>query len=375
VIDPSRGVAARENVAFLNGRVVAVGDEVRPELGKEVIDCEGRVVTPGLIDLHVHTFEDVGPFGLPADQTSLARGVTTAIDAGTSGAETFAAFRIQIESSKTRVLAFLNISTIGQATGLGELLVPSYASVPNAVASIEVNRDLLVGVKVRLSRDLVVGREAGMTPLARTREVADAVGLPMMVHPQGAWCDSVEEVLAWMTPGDIFTHCFHGCEDRILDPSGSVRPAVREAAERGVVFDVGHGGGSFNWEVAERALAQGFFPTTISSDLHRGNIAGPVYDLTTTMSKFLHLGLSLSEVVERVTAAPARVLGILDEIGTLRVGACGDATVLEIREERSTLWDGEGQSRIAGAILEPVAVVRAGRLCATAHERAMTVAG
>lgn len=370
VIDPARGVSGEETVAVRDERVVAVGPDVDPDAATTIVDCSGRIVVPGLIDLHVHVYDGVGPLGLPADACCLARGVTTAVDAGTAGAETFAGFRPAIESSQTRILPLLNISTIGQATGFGELQEPSYASVENAVATIEAHRDLIAGLKVRLTKTWVVSKRAGMEPLARTRAAADAVGLPMMVHPQDSWCGSIEEVLASMKRGDILTHCFHGCDDGILDEAGIVRPGVWEALERGVVFDVGHGGGSFNWNVAERAMDQGFVPTTISSDLHRGNVAGPVFDLTTTMSKLLCLGLSLADVIERVTAVPARVLGRSEEIGSLGPGACADVTVLDVQEGEFELWDGEGQSRLGSSMIVPVAAVRGGQLVTQAGELA-----
>jgi dihydroorotase len=194
------------------------------------------------------------------------------------------------------------------------------------------------------------------------REAADAVGLPIMVHPQDAWCDSIDDILAVMRQGDIMTHCYHGSRCGILDEHGKVRDAVLDAMERGVIFDVGHGAGSFSWQIAEQALAQGVLPQTISSDLHHYNVNGPVYDLATTVSKFLYLGLSLDEALRRVTATPAKVIHMADQIGTLRVGAWGDAVVFEVQKGEFPLVDSRGEVRKGREQLVPQAVVCAGKL-------------
>jgi dihydroorotase len=227
---------------------------------------------------------------------------------------------------------------------------------------IEQHRDLILGVKVRLTRDTIVSAASGLRPLALAREAADAAGLPIMVHPQEAWCDSIDDILALMRGGDIMTHCFHGSNHGIMDEQGRVRRSVLEAMERGVIFDVGHGAGSFSWSIAEQALAQGVAPQTISSDLHSYNVNGPVFDLATTASKFLQLGMSLDGVLSRVTAAPARAIGMADRLGTLQVGAAGDAVVLDLEEGAFPLWDSHGELRTAERRLEPHLVVRAGRI-------------
>ncbi len=221
---------------------------------------------------------------------------------------------------------------------------------------------MILGVKVRLTRQSIVSEAAGIRPLHLAREAADAVGLPIMVHPQDAWCDSLDDILAVMREGDILTHCFHGLRCGILDDAGTIRRSVREAMDRGVIFDVGHGAGSFNWEIAERALQQGVQPQTISSDLHAYNVNGPVYDLATTVSKFLILGLPLDEALAKVTAAPAQVIRMADQIGTLSVGAWGDAVIFELQEGPFELRDSHGQARIGRQRLVPTTVVRAGKV-------------
>jgi len=364
LVDPAQGARAATNVAFAAGNVAAVGPHLSAADAKDTVDCSGRIVAPGMIDLHVHVFWGVSHYGIEPDPHCVAKGVTTAVDAGSAGADTFPGFRkYVIDVSATRLFAQLNISSQGMLTKeIGELDDLRYASVPKAIAMIERHRDVILGVKVRLTRNSIVSRESGIRPLYLAREAADAVRLPIMVHPQDAWCDSLDDILAVMRGGDILTHCFHGDSHGILDGDGKVRRSVREAIERGVIFDVGHGRGSFSWEVAERALEQGIGPTTISSDLHVYNVAGPVYDLATTVSKFLHLGLSLEGALHKVTATPARVLGMSDQIGTLRVGAWGDAVVFDLQQGQFELHDARGETRVGRQRLVPTAVVRGGKL-------------
>src|SRR5215831_11117454 len=348
LLDPAQGARAVTNVAFAGGNVAAVGPHLSAADAAETVDCAGQIVAPGMIDLHVHVFWGVSHYGIEPDPHCVAKGVTTAVDAGSAGADTFPGFRkYVIDVSATRLFARLNISSLGMLTReIGELDDLRYASVPKAIAMIEQHRDVILGVKVRLTRNSIVSRESGIRPLYLAREAADAVRLPIMVHPQDAWCDSLDDILAVMRGGDILTHCFHGDSHGILDGDGKVRRSVREAIERGVIFDVGHGRGSFSWEVAERALEQGIGPTTISSDLHAYNVDGPVYDLATTVSKFLHLGLSLEDALHKVTVTPARVLGMADQIGTLRVGAWGDAVVFDLQQGQFELHDARGETRV-----------------------------
>jgi dihydroorotase len=266
-----------------------------------------------------------------------------------------------IEASATRVFAQLNISSMGMiAERIGELDELKWASVPRALETIEKHRDVILGVKVRLTRNSIVGEEAGITPLHRAREAADAAGLPIMVHPQGAWCDTIDDILAVMRERDILTHCFHGSTHGILDENGKIRESVRKARERGVIFDVGHGQGSFTWPVVESALAQGFPPTTISSDLHVHNLHGPVFDLATTVTKFLHLGIPLDDALALVTAVPARAIGMTGSIGTLAVGAWGDAVVFDLEEGEFELVDSRRETRIARKRLMPRVVIKNG---------------
>ena len=363
LVDPAQKLHVVQDVAFADGKVAAVGADLFADQAHQTLDVAGYVVAPGLIDLHVHVYWGVSHFGVEPDPTCIARGVTTVVDAGSAGADTFPGFRkFIIDVSDTRILAQLNISSQGMLTQeIGEFEIPEYADVNKACRMIEQHRDLILGVKVRLTRNSIVSERSGMLPLHRAREAADAAGLPIMVHPQDAWCDSLDDVLAVMKQGDILTHCFHGMKCGVLDEAGQVRPAVHEAVERGVLFDVGHGAGSFSWKVAETALSAGLAPHTISSDLHVYNLHGPVYDLVNVASKFLHLGMDLDDALAKVTAVPAQVIGMPDEIGTLAVGAWGDAVVLDVRQGQFQLADSGGEIRTGDQRLEPLIVVKGGK--------------
>jgi len=364
VVDPNRGEHAAMDIAFRDGRVSAVGANLSHDDASELVDAAGRYVIPGMIDVHVHVFEGVSHYGIPPDPTCLAKGATTVVDAGSAGADTFPGFRkYVIDVSETRVLAQLNISSQGMLTQeIGEFTIPEYANVAKAYAMIERHRDVILGVKVRLTRHSLVSEASGMSPLHRAREAADGAGLPIMVHPQDAWCDSLDDILAVMGEGDILTHCFHGHPCGILDEHGRVRPAVHDAIDRGVLLDVGHGQGSFSWRVVESALEQGVEPHTISSDLHVYNVDGPVYDLANVVTKFLHLGMPLDDAIAKVTSTPAGVVGMAGEIGTLGVGAWGDAVVCELREGEYMLEDSHGQTRAGSTELVPVTVIKSGRV-------------
>lgn len=365
LLDPAQTVHARKDVAFAQGRVAAIADAIPAAQARECLDCSGHFVSPGWIDLHVHVFAGVSHYGIPPDPYCLAHGVTTAVDAGSAGADTFGGLRRYVlEPSQTRLYAFLNIASQGMISiEIGELEDIRWASVPKALACVEAHRDLIVGLKVRLTRGHVVSEASGMRPLHIAREAADAANLPLMVHPQAAWCDALDDVLAVLNEGDILTHSFHGhAAHTVLDTTGKVRPAVRAARERGVIFDVGHGVGSFYWEIAERATAQDFLPDVISSDLHVYNIDGPVFDLATTMSKFLYLGLPLDEVVSRVTVVPAGIIRREAGLGSLAAGAPGDAVVFDVQNGDFMFQDSDGQFRTGRQRIVPCHVIRAGQL-------------
>jgi dihydroorotase len=361
VIDPANGLHDRRDVGIADGRVTAVADALSTSDAGAVVDATDRLVVPGLVDLHVHVYVGVADLSVEADSTCLGRGVTTVVDAGSSGANTFPGFRRHVvQASRGRVLAYLNISATGQIDPfLGELHDLRFADPERAAAVARANPDVVVGFKVRVS-EMLAGPN-GLAGLDRALEAGRATGLPVMVHIGGTSFD-IEEALDRLRPDDVVTHAYTGWNPGgIVTDSGRVVAAAREARARGVRFDVGHGAGSFTWRTAEAALADGFRPDTISSDLHRFNIATPVHDLATTLSKFLLLGLSIDDVVAMATTAPAAALGPAGAgLASLAVGATADVTILGFEEGRFELLDSAGESRSARQRLVPVATVRAG---------------
>ena len=339
VVDPSQGLGARRDVAMAGGKVAAVEPSIDAGEASEVLDAEGLIVTPGLVDLHVHAFWGASTYGVDPDVSNAAKGVTTALDAGSAGALTFPAFRRHtLARADTRLFALLNISAMGMISPtIGELEDSRWADVELAVEAGLANREYVKGVKARLGRHLV-GDSDDIEMLGRALEAAERIGGFVMVHV-GNTPSPLPRLLAMLRTGDVVTHCFHGFEDGVLEDTGAVLEALVEAQGRGVVVDLGHGGGGFSLKAAEKAVAHGLLPDTISSDVHTVSIDGPVYDLLTTMTKMLYLGLSLEEVVRRSTETPARVLGLGDRVGTLKVGAEGDAAVVRLEEGRFELVD------------------------------------
>ena len=359
VVDPAQGLSAQLDVAITDGRIVAVGESSSTAEATHVIDADGLLVVPGLIDLHVHVWSGVAELAVDADSTCVERGATTVIDAGSAGSNTIDAFvRHIVGESNTRTLAFLNISGMGQLDlEIGELEDLRWARVDRAVDAGRRHSDVLVGIKVRLSAE-VVGTN-GVAALDRAIEAADQLGLPVMIHI-GNTNVALGALLDKLRGGDLVTHAFTGRPHGILDVGGKLIEEAIDARARGVLFDVGHGKGSFSFAVAEQAAEQGFNPDTISSDLHRLNVAGPVFDLATTLSKYLYLGHSLDEVIAMATTSPAAAIGWEGRLGTLRVGSEADIALLRPVDGPVMLVDAMGEKRTGQMLLRPEATIRAG---------------
>jgi len=359
VYDSEQALAGEvRDIGIREGRVVEVGSNLPRLQARRLLDVSGFVVTPGLIDLHVHVYEGVGIYGIDADAYCLSRGVTTALDTGSSGALTFPGFRrFVIDQVVTNVYALLHISEQGIISRNGELLDPSLADVEAAVRVIEANRDRILGLKVRLGRKQV-GDHAAFA-LDRALEAARTVNLPLMVHISDL-AMPIDDLLGALRPGDILTHCYESISSCVLDDDGNVRDSVREATARGVLLDVGHGMGSFSVDVARQAMASDLRPHTISSDVHALNIDGPVYDQVTTLAKFLSLGMTLGEVVERSTIASARSIGLPGDLGHLQVGARADVAVFSLDEGHFEFFDTTGATWTATQTLQPMIVVKDG---------------
>jgi dihydroorotase len=361
VLDPGQGTDASATVRIGGGVITSLGGADTAGTDAQTIDAGGLIVTPGAVDLHTHLYAGVSHYGVDADARCLGRGITTAVDAGSSGAQTFPGLRRYIiEQSATRILAFLHVAVQGMITNLvGELEDLRWASPAQAIARARENPDIIVGIKVRLGYQMVGDEPAAALRLAR--EAADALGLPLMVHvidmrPPISW------LLPYLGPGDIVTHCFHGNQGGILDDRGMLYPAVRQARDRGVRFDVGHGVGSFAYRIAQSAIAQGFPPDTVSSDLHAHNVAGPVWDQATTLSKLMHVGMDLADVIQATTWSPALALRRQDSIGALLPGREADISAFELRYGHWEVPDAAGETRVLERMLVPRLVIRAGQV-------------
>ena len=363
VIDPSQGIDELADIAIGKGRILAVGHDIQPDMALAIVDASGLIVTPGLIDLHTHLFAGVSELGVVADATCLPAGVTTAVDAGTAGSSTFPGFlEFCVRPSSTRILAFLNLARIGLILDDGSELGHDlrHADVSAAARTIGQAKDTIIGIKVRLG-ERNVGRH-GLKPLQLAIDAASEAGCRVMAHLTTTTL-SIQDILAILRPGDIVTHSFHQRGNGIVR-DGRVLSVVHAARQRGVIFDVGHGSGSFAFETARVALRDGFPPDTISTDLHTHSIKGPAFDLPTTMSKFLALGMPLTEVIAAVTCTPARIIGLKDEIGTLAVGACADVALLRLERGAWELTDTESVVLRSEHRMFAVATIRQGALVA-----------
>jgi len=370
VIDPSQGLRGKRDVAIFHGRISAIEAQIPADKAKAVIAAAGKLVLPGLVDLHVHVYPQGTAAGLPPDELVPFAATTTYVDAGTAGANNFSGFHHWvINQNRTRIFAFLNISNIGLAgVPIGELLNIDYADVELAAKILAENAGLLLGIKVRESdlknnRALNVVGDNGLEPLRRAIKAAEMSGVPgakVMCHIGGA-PGKLSDLLDLLRPGDVLTHSYSGAGNNVVDTNGKLVPAALEAKKRGVHIDVGHGGGSFNFRIAEAAIKQGLTPDSISSDVWTASVNTPGMPfLPWVMSKFLALGLSLEKVVELSTVAPAKLIGRVPGLGTLQPGAPADISVVELVEGPVKLVDTQKNEVTGKAYLKPFETVRAG---------------
>ena len=365
VLDPAAGIKGLMDVGIAGGKIVAVGPNLPQKEARRTLSAKGRLVTPGLVDVHAHVFVNAHDMGGHTDQFCRASGVTTLCDAGSTGSANFAGLRHILDTAvHTRVRAFVNLSAIG-ITGTsrgGELSHFPYADPEGCARTISENPDLAIGVKLRYGPNLVW--EYTTEPVKLARKTAAMCGVPLMIHITDSPIP-LPDILAEMAPGDIITHCYHGRAHGIMGQEKQfVLKEVVEAQRHGIIFDCAHGRNHFSFRMIEKALDQGFLPDTISTDLTFTSATyGPVWDLLTTMSKLLHFGMSLDDIVARATAAPAKILGYDGTVGTLKPGANADIAVLELRDGNFELTDSEGSTITAKRRLIAQMTLRDGRVC------------
>jgi dihydroorotase len=363
VIDPSQNLDAVSDVAFAGGKVARIGARLEGDASTDIRDVTGLIITPGLIDLHTHVYWGGTSLGIDAEEFCRKSGVTTAIDTGSAGPGNFAGFRKHvIEPSQVRILAYLHVSHAGIYAFSDRVMVGESEELRlmDPISAVEVanaNRDVVIGIKVRVGR--VASGNSGAVPLDIALQVADEAGMPLMCHIDHP-PPTYEEVLERLRPGDVLTHAFRPFPNAPVTQQGTIKRAVLEARKRGVRFDIGHGKGSFAFKTARAMLANGFYPDTISSDVHQLCIDGPAFDQVTTLSKFLCMGMPLNEVIAATTVNAAMALR-RPELGSLKPGSVGDATILDIQEGSFDYVDVVGEHLTGTKKIASVGVVLSGR--------------
>ena len=369
LLDPSQFLRGKRDIDIRYGLIEAVEPDIPATRALRMLDVSGKLVTPGLIDLHCHVFPYGSGGGIPADELIPYQCTTTCVSAGDAGANNFAVFRRYIVAqTRTRLYAFVHIANIGLAPfPVTELPTIDYADVEAAAKTVASNADMVVGIKVRMSEAVI--NKLGIEPLRRAISACESAGTggKVMVHIGGVETrELMSVILDTLRPGDILTHSYTGAPNlsgsfNNIVQDGRLISAALAAKQRGVIFDVGHGGASFDYTMAEAAIAQGCPPDTISSDIHvvSANTPGMPY-LPWVMSKFMGLGFTLDQVVAMATVNPARVIGRIPKLGTLQVGAPGDVAIMELIEGPVSFVDTRNNTRNGRAYLKPVQTVTAG---------------
>ena len=366
VVDPSQSLRGKRDIGIRWGVVEAIEPEIPVARALKTIDAAGKLVTPGLIDLHCHVYPYGSAIGIPADELVPYQCTTTVVSAGDAGVNNLAALRRYIVAqTRTRMYAFLHIANNGlSAFPVAELYNIDNAQVEACAMALSENPDFLIGVKVRMSENVIF--KHGIEPLKRAIQACERCGWParMMVHIGGVeTTELMSNILDMLRPGDVLTHAYSGAPNMEgvftnIVKDGKLLPAALAAKQRGVVFDVGHGGGSFDFTVADVAIPAGCTPDTISSDMHvfSGNTPGMPF-LPNVMSKFMAMGFTLEQVVAMVTIAPAKIINRAPKIGTLQSGAPGDVSIMELVEGPVTFVDTRNNMRDGKAYLKPVQTV------------------
>lgn len=364
VIDPAQNIDDMLDVAISGDKIAKVAKDIPLQESQRVVDVKDKVITPGLIDIHCHVYDSISDLGVKPDDAGVRQGVTTVVDAGSAGQATFGGFpEYVIPASRTKVFCFLHLGSLGLSIR-PELKVWEEIDVDATAATIESNRALIKGIKLRLLGNIVA--KDGIKVLKIAKKLAKKYGLPIMIHigdlERRVSTTLTQELLPLMESGDILSHVFTVQHGGTLRPDGTILPELREAMQRGVVLDIAHGRFNFSFEAARKIMAQGIFPTTLSTDLTLPSITGPVYGLTVTLSKFMALGLDLRQVVEMATINPARAISIEDRKGSLKPGMDADISILELSSGIWKLEDCEQQTIEVTRLITPYMTIKSGEV-------------
>jgi dihydroorotase len=361
-IGPAVGRRGRADVAFKAGRVAGIEESIESGLADRVVSIDGAYVVPGLIDVHVHASAGIGE-GADPDAIGVGRGATTVADAGSCGTANFGALKRVTATSRTRVLAWLNLSSIGQTdTRIGELAFLPLLNIEEAVALAGENPDLIVGFKGRLST-YVTGGGSCLPALRLLLEAGNAAKLPVMIHV-GDTIEPLGKILDMLRPGDVVSHYLTSRKSNILGvqafPGSRVIPEVIAARSRGVLLDTARGRNHMAFPQMEAAIGQGLLPDSFSTDLTSVTAADPCFSLMMIATQFMSFGVPFEECLSRMTANPARILG-RPELGRLEVGGVGDATILKIEPGDFAVTDVDGRVRKTNQRVVALGAVRAGQ--------------
>jgi len=363
VLDPAQNIDNELDIAISGDKIAKVAKDIPLRESQRVVDARDKIVTPGLIDIHCHVYDSILNIGVEPDDVGVKQGVTTVVDAGSAGQATFGGFpKYVIPASRTTVFCFLHLGSLGLSI-MPELRDWEEIDLDATVATIESNRDVIKGIKLRLVGNIVAS--AGVEVVKMAKKVAKKFGLPIMVHigdiDKQVSPTLTQEFLPLMESGDILSHVFTTQLGSTLRPDGTILPELREAMQRGVVLDVAHGRFNLSFEAARKSMAQGILPTTLSTDLVIPSLTNIVYGMTVTMSKFMALGLNLKQVIEMSTINPARAINTQDRIGSLKPGMDADVSILDLLSGTWKLEDCEQQPIEATRLIAPTITIKSGQ--------------
>jgi dihydroorotase len=366
VIDPAQDIDSHLDIAIDGDKITAIGANIPFQQGRRVIDITGKIVTPGLIDMHCHVYAGIHKDSTEPDSAGVKQGVTTVVDGGSAGQAIFTGFpKYIIPSARTNVVCFLNLSSIGQALfPVPELKDWSEIDADAIVSAVDSNRAVIRGLKLRLVGNLVASE--GVKVWEEAKKVAKQCGLPIMVHlgdnEKKISPEITRQILTRMEPGDIISHFLTPRHGGCLFPDGSFYAELRGAMERGVVLDTADGKKNVSFRIARKGMAQGILPTTISTDLVKMSLNGPTYGLTVSMSKFMALGLDLKSVIQMATINPARAIGLDNRLGSIKLGMDADLSILEMKSGCWELVDAEEEKIKAVKLLVPYGAIKSGEI-------------